>query len=181
MRILEVRRHTMRHKPELFVSAKGVTLAKVVGKDQFPFDLVVTSDLERAKQTAVHMGHNVDTTMKDLCYLPEAIFKFVGWPVPFSRISDVIDESEIIAEYAQSQADLWLSVLNQMPNAKNTLIITHGLIIELGMAACMPHAQHAEWGKAIGYCEGIRMRYEGTRFVDCEILRVPERYYNAKN
>lgn len=181
MRILEVRRHTMRHKPDLFVSPKGVTLAKLVGKTQDPFNLVVTSDLERAKQTAIHMGHRLDTTLADLYFLPEAIFKYVGWPVPFTRIAEVVKESDIIAEYAKTQADLWVSVLNQMPEAQNTLIITHGLIIELGMVACMPAAEHAEWGDAIGYCEGIRLHFDGKKFKHCELLRVPKAYYKAKN
>lgn len=181
MRTLEVRRHTMRHKPDTYVSAKGVTLAKMVGKTQRQFNLVVTSDMQRAKQTATHMGHRLDTTMKDLSYLPEAILKYTGWPVPFGRIVKVMDESDIISEYAKSQADLWKSVLNQMPDSQNTLIVTHGLIIELGMAAAMPNAPHDEWGKAVGYCEGIRMTYDGERFVHCEILRVPEQYYNAES
>lgn len=181
MRILEVRRHTMRHKPDLFVSPKGVTLAKMVAKTQDPFNLVVSSDLQRAKQTANHMAGRHDTTMTDLGHLPQAIFDYVGWPVNFFRIAEVIAEGGVVAEYAQAQADLWASVLKQMPESKNTLIISHGLIIELGMAAAIPNAPHYEWGKAIGYCEGIRLTYDGNKFVHCEILRVPKAYYKAKN
>ncbi|MGL1921710.1 MAG: histidine phosphatase family protein [Hyphomicrobiales bacterium] len=181
MRILEIRRHTMRNKPDVFVSPKGVTLAKLVSKAQRPFQLVVSSDLQRAKQTANHMAGRFDTTMRDLGHLPDSIFKYVGWPVPFSRIADVVAEGGIVAEFAQAQSSLWIDILRQMPDAQNTLLISHGLIIELGMVAAMPNAHHAEWGNAIGYCEGIRLAFDGEDFVQCEILRVPKAYYMAEN
>lgn len=171
----------MRHKPEIFVSAKGVTLAKYVGKTQQQFNLVVTSDLKRAEQTALHMGHRVDKKLHDLGSIPSAIIKYVGWPVPFSRIAEVVDEGGVVAEFAVAQAASWSSILNQMPDSKSTLIVTHGLMIELGMVACFPNAAHEEWGEAIGYCEGMLLTYNGTKFLHCELLRVPESKYLVNN
>lgn len=171
----------MRHKPDIFVSPKGVTLAKYVGQTQPDFNLVVTSDLKRAEQTALHMGHRVDKKLHDLGSIPSAIIKYVGWPVSFKRIAEVIAEGGVVAEFAELQAASWRSVLNQMPDSQNTLIVTHGLMIELGMVACFPNAQHQEWGNAIGYCEGMLLTYTGTKFLHCELLRVPESKYLVKN
>ena len=42
MRILEVRRHTMRRKPGQHLSQDGIELARMVGDQSGPFDLVVT-------------------------------------------------------------------------------------------------------------------------------------------
>lgn len=171
----------MRQKPDIFVSPKGVTLAKYVGQTQPHFNLVVTSDLKRAEQTALHMGHRVDKKLQDLGSIPSAIIKYVGWPVPFKRIAEVIAEGGVVAEFASAQAAFWRSILNQMPDSKNTLIITHGLIIELGMAACFPYAPHEEWGEAIGYCEGMLLTYSDEKFLHCELLRVPESKYLVNN
>lgn len=60
MRVLEVRRHTMRSKPGKHLSQAGVSLARHVGETMGSFDRVVTSTLARAFETAIAMGFAVD-------------------------------------------------------------------------------------------------------------------------
>ena len=52
------------------------------------------------------------------------------------------------------------------------LAISHGGIVEAAAVACLPDADHAAWGDTLGYCEGVRLVFDGERFVRGEILRV---------
>ena len=60
MRTLEVRRHTMRRKPGQRLSQDGIELARLVGDGSGHFDLVVSSDVPRAIETAIAMGYEVN-------------------------------------------------------------------------------------------------------------------------
>jgi hypothetical protein len=53
MKLIEHRRHSMRHKPGEHLKQAGVDLARRVGTDLGPFDLVITSATARAFQTAI--------------------------------------------------------------------------------------------------------------------------------
>ena len=46
-------------------------------------------------------------------------------------------------------------------------------VVELGAVASLPDADHAGWGEAIGYCEGVRLVYDenGCRG---DLLRLPD-------
>ncbi len=52
------------------------------------------------------------------------------------------------------------------------MIISHGGIVEAAAVACLPGADHGSWGAYCGYCEGIRLFFDGEQFVNGEILRV---------
>ena len=56
MKILEVRRHSIRSPLSDHLNQTGVTLARLVGQNIGPFDRVVTSTLPRAFETAISMG-----------------------------------------------------------------------------------------------------------------------------
>ena len=60
MKILEVRRHSIRSPLSDHLNQSGVTLARLVGQNIGPFDRVVTSTLPRAFETAIAMGFAVD-------------------------------------------------------------------------------------------------------------------------
>ena len=59
MRIIEHRRHTMRVTPGDHLSRAGVDLARRVGETMGRYDLVVTSPVARAFETAIAMGFTV--------------------------------------------------------------------------------------------------------------------------
>ena len=62
MRVVEHRRHTMRVKPGDRLSQAGVDLARRVGETMGRYDLVVTSPVARASETAIAMSFAVDET-----------------------------------------------------------------------------------------------------------------------
>src|SRR5690606_22392239 len=157
MRVLDIRRHTMRRKPGAHLSREGVALARKVGEDAQPYDLVVTSTVPRAVETAIAMGLEVDQCLDELGQLPDPVYAEVGWPRPFAHIAAAVAAGGPAARFAKEQARLWEDIAGQVPDGGRALIVSHGLFVELGAVASLPDADHAAWGEAIGYCEGIRL------------------------
>ena len=60
MKILEVRRHSIRHAGGDHLSQAGVALARNVGQHMGSFNFVATSTLPRAFDTAIAMGFAVN-------------------------------------------------------------------------------------------------------------------------
>jgi hypothetical protein len=65
MRIIQIRRHSYTKKGEArgrgsHLSAEGVALAREIGSQIGPFDLVLTSHSPRTLETAIAMGFAVD-------------------------------------------------------------------------------------------------------------------------
>ncbi len=171
MRTLEVRRHTMRNKPGAHLSQSGIALAKQVGASMSPFAFVATSTLPRAFETAIAFGFEVSETLDALSLLPEEVFVETGWPANFEQVGNSVAAQGASANFARAQADLWQTIVERVPEGKQALIVSHGGIVELGAVALAPHANHKEWGDAIGYCEGVRLLF-GENSVGVELLRL---------
>lgn len=162
----------MRSKPGQHLSQSGVSLARQIGDGNRQFDLVVTSDLSRAIETAIAMGLAVDRLVPELGVLPENIFRAIEWPNALANISRIANNNENCRAFAAQQGRLWRSVFGELAGDQSALIVTHGGIIELGAIGFLPDADHAAWGDAIGYCEGFKFTssLDGIR---AEILRAP--------
>lgn len=180
MATLDVRRHTMRAKPSQHLSQSGIDLARHVGAACQPFDLVVTSEKPRAIETAIAMGFAVNRQITELGRLPDRVFAEFEWPQSLASIAERVKRNKRLSQYAGKQAGLWSSVLDGLSGGQSGLVITHGAIIELGAIGFLPDAEHAEWGAAIGYCEGFRITRRKSGIV-CEVLRVPPQFQSILN
>ena len=167
----------MRRKPGQHLSQEGIDLARLVGAKSGPFDLVVTSPVPRAVETAIAMGFEVDETDEFLGRIPSGTAS--GWPCPFSGISAAVRAGGA-AKGAEAVASVWRSIVERVPESGQALVVTHGGIVELGAVAAVPDCPHAAWGDAIGYCEGVRLSFDGV-FTGCEVLRVPDEYRLIEN
>ena len=171
----------MRRKPGQHLSQDGIDLARLVGKSAGPFNLVVTSHIPRAIETAIAMGFEVDEIDKSLAHIPtEAIAGLASWPASFSVVSSAVRAGGPAADFGTIVADTWRSIVERIPDSTRALIVTHGGLVEVGAVAAVPDYPHAEWGGPIGYCEGVRLTFDG-RFTSCEILRVPAEYHLVEN
>lgn len=180
MASLEIRRHTMRTKPGQHISKSGISLANLIGKSCSSFDLVVTSEIPRAIETAIAMGFAVDCQITELGILPESIYSAIEWPKSLKTLSETTKSNGLCNRYAKAQASHWNSVLDKLSDHQSGLIVTHGGIIELGAIGFMPNTNHALWGGAIGYCEGFKFtRDQGG--IECEVLRVPSEFQQILN
>lgn len=172
MRYVEVRRHTMREKPGQHLSDEGVTLAARVAAELEPFDLVIASTVPRAVETVEAMGLHVDETDGQLSMLGPGVVNEVAWNAGFAAFAGAVARGRATARFGMTIAALWRAIALRLPEGGRALIITHGGIIEAGAVACLPQADHAAWGPACDYLEGVRLAFDGEKFVSVEILRV---------
>ena len=171
MRYLEVRRHTMRIKPNKHICQTGVMLARRIGDSMGPFDRVITSDAPRAFETAIAMGFAVDEQLKELAAYNDDVTAEVENAVDCIAFARAIKGGGAAARFAKRQAKLWRSIVDRLENGGRALIITHGGIVEMGAIGCLPDADHAAWGASFDYCEGLRLSYDGREFIEAEVLR----------
>ena len=173
MRTIEIRRHTMRVKPGQHLSQAGVDLARLVGNRMGPFDRVVTSAIPRAFETAITMGFAVDEQIEQIGIMEDEVSGEVAWDAGFGGWGNALRADGVASRYAQTLAALWQSIAAALPMAGAALAITHGGIAEAGAVACLRDANHAEWGPPLRYCEGVRLVWDGQKFVQATVLRVP--------
>lgn len=172
MRTLELRRHTMRGKPGQHLTQAGVTLARRVGETIGPFDRVITSTVPRAFETALAMGFAVDEELEALAQMGEAVDHEIRWPATFGEIGRVMQQGGAAAKFGRRLARLLRDIALALPDGGAALIISHGGIVEAAAVACVPGADHAAWGDYCGYCEGVRLFFDGEQFVAADLLRV---------
>ena len=171
MRYLEVRRHTMRIKPNKHICQAGVMLARRVGEGMGPFDCVLTSHLPRAFETAIAMGFAVDEQVEELAQYDDDVDAEVNQAIDFAAFARAVRKGGAAARFAKRQSRLWQSIVQKLGNGGRALIISHGGVIELGAIGYLPQADHAAWGAAFDYCEGIRMSFDSRELVAAEVLR----------
>jgi broad specificity phosphatase PhoE len=172
MKTIEIRRHSMRSKPGEHLNQPGVTLARLVGENLGPFDRVVTSTLPRAIETAIAMGFAVDELNELMGSTGMDVELEAPWPLFPAEYADVIRKGKAAARYANQLKAVYTRLADFLMDSRAALVINHGGIAEMGAIACLPDADHRSWGAHFDYCEGIRLFWEGGKFVDGEILRV---------
>ena len=110
MRILEVRRHTIRSLSSPHISQDGVDLARRVGQGLGKFDRVVTSTLPRAFETALAMGYAVDEQLEQLSIMDDEVQVVVQWNAGYAAWAKAAANSVVVGLYTQSLAELWRSI-----------------------------------------------------------------------
>lgn len=172
MRYIEVRRHTMRHKPGKHLTQEGVELARRVGSTMGPFARVVTSTSPRAFETAIAMGFAVDDQAEELSVMETKAGEQIVDANSFADYAQAIQAHKALAQWAKQQSKFWRDIAGSLQEGESALLVSHGGMIELGTLAALPDADHSAWGGGIGYCEGARLAFDGNDFVSVEILRV---------
>jgi broad specificity phosphatase PhoE len=172
MKLIEVRRHSIRQKPGDHLSQQGVTLARLVGQSLGPFDRVVTSTLPRAFETAIAMGFAVDEQNELMSTYDNVVEREAPWPLSLAGYAEVVGAGGAAAKYANQLAAVYTKLANFLTNGRAALVINHGGVLEMGAVACLPGADHVAWGSHFEYCEGVRLFWDDDKFVNAEILRV---------
>src|ERR1700722_14239343 len=102
MRSIEIRRHSYTKKGAdrgkgSHLSARGVAVAREIGKHSSPFDLVLTSLVPRTLETALAMGCAVDDPRDILGDIPLDVLEEIGhhdrwhWADPFARFARFVE------------------------------------------------------------------------------------------
>ena len=172
MKSIEIRRHSIRSKPGEHLNQQGVTLARLVGQNLGPFDRVVTSTLPRAIETAIAMGFGVDEFNETMSSFGNDVEREAPWPLSLAGYSEVVRQGGAAAQYANQLVAVYTKLANYLADGRAALVVNHGGVLELGLVACLPEADHIAWGSHFDYCEGMRLFWDKDKFVDGEILRV---------
>lgn len=174
MRYLEVRRHAERFKPGDHLNQNGVNMARRVGDTMGHFDHVGASTIIRAIETAIAMGYAVEVEYPELAMIEPGVEDEVFWDAGFAAFARGARKGGATARFVERMAAFWRSVAENLADGESALLITHGGLIEAGVVGVLPDADHVAWGGYCGYCEGVRVAFDGEKFVDIEVLRVRE-------
>ena len=163
MPIIEHLRHAMRQKPGPHLSQSGIDLARALGGTLGPFDLVVTSPVPRAAETAAAMGFAVDEEWEELASLPEGFEEEAAWNSGFAVIAQAARArpNGAVARYAQELASLHGQIAQRLSENGNALIISHGGVVETSAIGGAPNMDFTAWDFPCGFCEGVRLTFDG--------------------
>ena len=172
MKILEIRRHSIRSQLGDHLNQSGVTLARLVGQNIGPFDRVVTSSLPRAFETAIAMGFAVDEESDLMSAYGRDVEKEAPWPLSFADYVEVVQGGGASAKYARKLTKYYANIMSFISEGRAALAINHGGVVELGVVGCLPGFDFSSWGGSVEYCEGARLYWDEGKFVNGEVLRV---------
>lgn len=147
-------------------------MARRVGETAGPFDLVVSSAIPRAIQTAIAMGFAVDEELADLVEYPAAVDAEVAYDEGFAAFGKAYRLGRAMAAYADKMGEVARSIAARVHNGGSVLAVSHGGIVESCAVGSAPDADHAAWGPSFGYCEGARISYPDHGPATVELLRV---------
>lgn len=171
MRTVEIRRHTMRPAGLVHISQAGVDLARRVGSGLGPFELVVTSSLPRAFETAIAMGFAVHRQDERLAMIPSEVEHKVAWNAGFAVFAEAMLQ-DTVKDYIQTLVSVMQEFVRELSQDGSALVISHGGIVEACVVGCLPEAAFSAWGGYCSYCEGARLTFDGRQCVAGEVLRV---------
>ena len=175
MRFLELRRHSLRVRPNEHLSQEGVTFARRVGDEMGPFDLVVTSPSPRAFETAIAMGFAVNETYTPVDFNEfdwQKLARMLPEGTAFDLRSNRMGSDDLAAQYAQKLVRQWTQIVARLPEGGQALVISHGGYLDDSAVACLPDDNHREWGENFGHCEGVRLTYDREEFLYGNLIRL---------
>lgn len=174
MAVIEHRRHSWREPPGQHLTQRGVELARRVGETMGRFDLVVTSDLPRAFETAIAMGYAVDRQEPLLGRFGDDLAEEgVTWELGCAEFARGWALKGATRRDCVAQADLIRAIAASLPVEGRALVVSHGGVIEAGIVGLRPQDAYEGWGLAFERCEGALIHFEGDACVRAEPLRLP--------
>jgi broad specificity phosphatase PhoE len=175
--ILEVRRHAERGdrgSEESALSPAGRAMAASLAKRGETYELVLSSPLPRAKETAQLMAGRLDAVEAGL--LPE-MGGVIGDRI-FGEMRTLADWAEVLGEredarkFADEQLATWKRIASRVGESERILAVSHGGIIELPALILAQRLRTKLGGLAFGYCEGVRVTYAKGEPKAIEALRL---------
>ena len=171
---VEIRRHATRQDRDnnlSHLSQAGIEEARRAGESAGPFDLVVTSPLPRAIETAVAMGFAVDETARVFQELEMTATPAAGWDAGYLAWCEAYHSGRAKG-YADHMAAMVKSLAARVPENGAALVVTHGGLVEACAIGCAPDADHRSWGGHAGYAEGVSLEFARDGSCTARVLRL---------
>jgi broad specificity phosphatase PhoE len=170
---IEHRRHSWRVPGGKHLTQQGVDLARRVGEAMGRFDLVITSDVPRAFETAIAMGYAVDRQEELLGKLGKGVEDEVDWELGFAEFARGYARGKATAMACRVHAAFLRSLAAKLQPEGRAMLVSHGGIIEAGVVGLLPDLDYSAWGLACERCEGALMHFDGDVCIGAEPLRLP--------
>jgi broad specificity phosphatase PhoE len=171
--VIDHRRHSMRPAGGEHLSQAGVDRARRVGETLPSYDVVITSPVARAFETAIAMGFAVHEQWPALAPPADEVHREADWEKGCAEYARAADLGGAVARYLSELAGLFQALANRLPRDGQALVISHGGVLEAATVACLPDKDYTGWDTTCSYCEGIRLHVANGRFTDAELLTVP--------
>jgi broad specificity phosphatase PhoE len=172
VKLVEIRRHSLRDRPAEELSAAGRALAQEVGMTRGPFRRVVSSVSRRAAETAEAMvGHPPQLQTPLWFDLGDGE---IPWPLSFAGYGRQVRENPVARALARQLGESVEQILSGLNEEEQALVATHGGFPELVSAHWATSRQLEELGAPCRCMEGVLLRFDHDRFAGAEALRVPE-------
>jgi broad specificity phosphatase PhoE len=172
VRVIDHRRHTLRVPSGEHLSQAGVDLARRVGSTMERYDVVVTSTVARAFETAIAMGFAVDEQWPALAPQPDPVHDEADWQRGCAEYARAARLGGAAASYLRDLASLFQALANRLPADGQALVISHGGVVEAATVACLPEKDYTGWDASSSYCAGVRLSITHGRFTDAQLLTV---------
>jgi hypothetical protein len=133
---------------------------------------VITSPVPRAYETAIAMGFAVNEQNDVLSMLADGVEDEVAWDAGFAAFAEAVRKNGATARFARLLAQFMYNIVCSLPENGVALVISHGGFMEAVAVGCLPNTDFSQWGAYCDYCEGVRLFFDGERFVNGEPSRV---------
>ena len=137
------------------LSQAGIEQARRAGKKFDRFDLVVTSTLPRAAETAIAMGFAVGRTHAGIQDIGEPIAAHVRWNDGFAAWAAAYRDFAPVKAYVDYVSSLLRGWLDDVPDGGSLLVVSHGGVVEAFAVGLFPDSDLAALGTSAGYAEGF--------------------------
>lgn len=177
---LEIRRHAKRNTPGANLSLEGIARARQASACAMSYAHVVTSQLPRAIQTAVAMGHAVDEEDWTLASMGSLVGESIVFDSGFAAIQHAIRTDRAAAIYAELLSLQLCHHLDRVEPGASVLVVSHGGIVEAGIIGLLGDVDVSGFGPSLDYCEGARLAWFDGRCQRIDLLRFDgEREYSG--
>ncbi len=142
-----------------------------------PFHTVLCSPSQRTLDTAIAMGFAIDGEYQPVDFTDAEYDKLdEAMPpnTPFVDRAKAMAEDMLYRAYAKALRKQWKKLATSLPDGAAALVATHGGYMDNSAVACLPDANHEQWGENFGHCEGIRLAFDGKDFVKGLLLRLEQ-------
>src|SRR5215213_8336379 len=122
MPVIEHRRHSWRSNG-IHLTQQGIDLARRVGETMGKFDIVITSDLPRAYETAIAMGYAVDSQAKALSKFGKGVETEMAWEKGAVEVQRGYALGDRTAKGCRRQAKLLRQIALALPPHGSALLV----------------------------------------------------------
>ena len=166
---IQIRRHSIQGNSK-HLSNAGIKLAKL--QNENPFDLVVTSPIQRAMETAIALGSAITETNEILGFLPENVQTITPYSAGFKAFQNSLETCSEVAQCREKYEFFIRACILSMKSDSRALFISHAGTVEMLVLACLPNIDLDLFPQAVSQLEGASIFFDGSQFRLNTVLKV---------